>query len=152
MMVWWPSACPFYALYIGCKQHIHNPQKAPFHGPSSRSNLSESIHIFSPLEHHSKCIIRLVEWAMKSIANATKIALTCHKIWIHLFVGANQLLWYYADLEKQRCYDNQHKGFEVQDAAAVLLPGNISIANITGNANPIQVDINHCLAWRRFAK
>lgn len=58
-----------------------------------------------------------------------------------MFSGANQLLWYYADLEKQRCY-NQQKGIEIQDA----LPGNLS------NANTIQVDINHCLAWRRFAK
>ena len=33
-----------------------------------------------------------------------------------------------------------------------MLPGNISIANATGFANEIDQDINHCLAWRRFAK
>ena len=64
-----------------------------------------------------------------------------------LISGANQLLWYYADLEKQRCYD-QHNGVEKE---APLLPGNISVANVTGNQNTVPIDINHCLAWRRFA-
>ena len=68
----------------------------------------------------------------------------------HYFSGANQLLWYYADLEKKRCYANM-----AEESAATtesFLSGNISKANISGYANPIQQDINHCLAWRRFAK
>ena len=65
------------------------------------------------------------------------------------FTGANQLLWYYADLEKQRCYNQDEKP---PDPLTQLLPGNISVANVTGNFKTIEVDINHCLAWRRFAK
>eukprot|EP00095_Tigriopus_kingsejongensis_P000849 maker-scaffold1971_size23625-snap-gene-0.2 protein:Tk00849 transcript:maker-scaffold1971_size23625-snap-gene-0.2-mRNA-1 annotation:"transient receptor potential-gamma protein isoform x7" len=55
--------------------------------------------------------------------------------------GANQLLWYYADLEKQRCY-NQQESIESElmyDNSSYSQPG------------VIQHDINHCLAWRRFA-
>ena len=59
------------------------------------------------------------------------------------FPGANQLLWYYADLEKQRCYH----GKPLQ--SATLLPGNVTVLPQPG---VIQHDINHCLAWRRFAK
>ena len=65
------------------------------------------------------------------------------------FTGANQLLWYYADLEKQRCYNQDERP---PDPSTQLLPGNISVANVTGNFQTIEVDINHCLAWRRFAK
>ncbi|CAB4062119.1 TRPC4 [Lepeophtheirus salmonis] len=59
--------------------------------------------------------------------------------------GANQLLWYYADLEKQRCY-NEHENL------AHTLEKEIPIANFSAFANKaLQQDINHCLAWRRFA-
>ena len=67
----------------------------------------------------------------------------------HYFSGANQLLWYYADLEKKRCYANMAEESATTES---FLSGNISKANISGYANPIQQDINHCLAWRRFAK
>ena len=67
-----------------------------------------------------------------------------------IFSGANQLLWYYADLEKKRCY-NQH--LENVTTRAFHKGSNLAIANITGNAEPyIEIEINHCLAWRRFAK
>ena len=67
-----------------------------------------------------------------------------------LILGANQLLWYYADLEKKRCYNQDHPN-EAVSPASHMLQGNISIANVTGFAE-IEKDINHCLAWRRFAK
>ena len=95
--------------------------------------------------------------------------------------GANQLLWYYADLEKQRCYnDNEVSGSESESAqistasgfaAAAAAPPNerymdaaaaaaaaaahsvqANVSSVDGQAGIIQHDINHCLAWRRFAK
>lgn len=63
--------------------------------------------------------------------------------------GANQLLWYYADLEKQRCYREQRGEPEPE----LLLPGNVTYGpELAGFAPLIRHDINHCLAWRRFAK
>ncbi len=81
-------------------------------------------------------------------------------------LGANQLLWYYADLEKQRCYQTQDDkpGGGVLGAAAANMSTAASAAsaasaaanevtNTTYGADDIiQHDINHCLAWRRFAK
>ena len=65
--------------------------------------------------------------------------------------GANQLLWYYADLEKQRCYTDQMQ--QMGKASNFSQPAsNYSFANLTGGNGPIIHDINHCLAWRRFAK
>jgi len=63
---------------------------------------------------------------------------------LHFFLaGANQLLWYYADLEKQQCMMEQ-KGIKNKP----LLTGNFTY----GTDGVIRHDINHCLAWRRFAK
>jgi hypothetical protein len=64
--------------------------------------------------------------------------------------GANQLLWYYADLEKQRCFSDQLTSIGKGNFSQPI--GNISYANYTGGSGPIIHDINHCLAWRRFAK
>jgi len=46
-------------------------------------------------------------------------------------VGLNQLLWYYADMEKKQC------------PSAMPYSANVS----TTNADP-----NACTVWRRFAK
>lgn len=45
-----------------------------------------------------------------------------------LKIGLNQLLWYFADLEKQKCY---------------ILPGGLPDWDNTGDA---------CMKWRRFGK
>ncbi len=60
--------------------------------------------------------------------------------------GANQLLWYYADLERQRCFDEQ-KGVKRESN---LIQG--TNETIYGQEDVIKHDINHCLAYRRFAK
>ena len=83
----------------------------------------------------------------QALSALNKIILNWKLNFLWFISGANQLLWYYADLEKHRCYD-QHNGVEKE---APLLPGNISVANVTGNQNTVPIDINHCLAWRRFA-
>lgn len=62
--------------------------------------------------------------------------------------GANQLLWYYADLEKQRCYNEQET---IKAATEGVTPANGSFTTINPQPGVIQHDINHCLAWRRFA-
>ena len=68
--------------------------------------------------------------------------------------GANQLLWYYADMEKQRCYAQEEEIDEDQNVDLDSYQG--GFANVTIGPMPqpgvIQHDINHCLAWRRFAK
>ena len=61
------------------------------------------------------------------------------------FKGANQLLWYYADLEKKRCIEQQDDG----DGGG---GGDGSLSNNNTQYNMIDHDINHCLAYRRFAK
>jgi len=60
--------------------------------------------------------------------------------------GANQLLWYYADLEKKACH-REHgyittpaPGEAMNETKTYVPPGKI-----------IQQDINHCLAFRRFS-
>jgi hypothetical protein len=66
--------------------------------------------------------------------------------------GANQLLWYYADLEKQRCYtDQMQQTSKAANFTSLTPPANFSYANMTGGTGLVH-DINHCLAWRRFAK
>ena len=65
---------------------------------------------------------------------------------IFVFPGANQLLWYYADLEKQRCYSDQSSDDATPTPA---LTGNVTVGPLP---QTIEHDINHCLAWRRFAK
>ena len=47
--------------------------------------------------------------------------------------GLNQLLWYYADMEKKRC------------PTAMLYPSSSGSSNVT-------TDSNACIVWRRFAK
>ena len=49
----------------------------------------------------------------------------------HYFSGLNQLLWYYADLEKKKC----------PTASAY-----------TQTSNVTNTDQNACIVWRRFAK
>ena len=56
--------------------------------------------------------------------------------------GANQLLWYYADLEKKRCIEQQNDD-DGDDGF---------FSNNNTQHNMIDHDINHCLAYRRFAK
>lgn len=48
-----------------------------------------------------------------------------------IFLGLNQLLWYYADSEKQRCW--QETGDKL-------------------NHNQTEPDSNACTIWRRFSK
>ena len=62
--------------------------------------------------------------------------------------GANQLLWYYADLEKQRCYTDQQ---QLKSNFTSLSTNTSAYSNVTGTSTIVH-DINHCLAWRRFAK
>lgn len=45
-------------------------------------------------------------------------------------LGLNQLLWYYADMEKKRC------------PTAMAYPANTNVTT----------DSNACIVWRRFAK
>ena len=59
--------------------------------------------------------------------------------------GANQLLWYYAELERQRCYNQTENTVH-------HLPDNVSSWEELTGQDSIEIDINHCLAWRRFAK
>jgi hypothetical protein len=67
------------------------------------------------------------------------------------------LLWYYADLEKQRCYLDQ-AGLFGELPPSMGMQSHLQLqaeANHTvyGPHNRIiDHDINHCLAWRRFAK
>lgn len=71
-----------------------------------------------------------------------------------IIAGANQLLWYYADLEKQRCYRDQGKSSVASpNTSAVSTDLTPEVSNVTYGKDDIIVhDINHCLAWRRFAK
>ena len=70
------------------------------------------------------------------------------------FAGANQLLWYYADLEKQRCYQEHLESGQLvsPDIHTTTLSPLANGSNYYIPQNIIQQDINHCLAWRRFSK
>ena len=81
--------------------------------------------------------------------------------WIIIYrflLGANQLLWYYADLEKKKCYASvDNDGNRI--VATTALSENVfeySSANYSTTTSPKPdfppPEINHCLAWRRFAK
>ena len=68
------------------------------------------------------------------------------------FKGANQLLWYYADLEKKKCLN---KAVDEGIVATTALSAEIlEYANSTSPPKPDfpPPEIDHCLTWRRFAK
>ena len=78
---------------------------------------------------------------------------------IHCFYikGANQLLWYYADLEKQKCYNS----IDPETGERIVMTTEVSTIVTEGYTNSTTPkpkpdfpppEINHCLAWRRFAK
>ena len=81
----------------------------------------------------------------------------------------NQLLWYYADLEKQKCLEDietdsltqtdilQHIGGRKSNK----VPSNLILFSILihrlmkafyERSEQIVIEINHCLAYRKFAK
>ena len=82
----------------------------------------------------------------------------------------NQLLWYYADLEKQKCLEDietdslsptdllQHiggrKSNKVQQYSSLILfsTSNHSMKAFYERSEQIVIEINHCLAYRKFAK
>ena len=69
--------------------------------------------------------------------------------------GANQLLWYYADLERMKCITENEYGPDGNGTTAVQLrdpgmPNSTETPEIRPDFPP--PEINHCLAWRRFAK
>lgn len=71
------------------------------------------------------------------------------------FKGANQLLWYYADLERKQCEHSEDPpepgyGNITMTALGVPIPGMQNTTMYKPDLPP--PDINHCLAWRRFAK
>ena len=75
-----------------------------------------------------------------------------------IFSGANQLLWYYADLEKLKCYasvDDQGNRIVATTALSDIVLDSAT-ANYSTTTSPKPdfppPEINHCLAWRRFAK
>ena len=59
--------------------------------------------------------------------------------------GMNQLLWYYADLEKKKCIEDQQENSDINE-------NSFSSNSTAGQFDMIDHDINHCLAYRRFAK
>lgn len=61
--------------------------------------------------------------------------------------GMNQLLWYYADLEKQACMERGNNGTE-----GTALSGRKSSKMAFEREDKIVIEINHCLAYRKFAK
>ena len=73
-------------------------------------------------------------------------------------IGANQLLWYYADLEKKKCYASvDDDGVRIVATTALSdIVLEASSANYSTTTSPKPdfppPEINHCLAWRRFAK
>ena len=75
---------------------------------------------------------------------------------IILILGANQLLWYYADLEKQKCYHSKDESGE-RIVATTALSEEVYTDYANSTSQPPKPDfpppeINHCLSWRRFAK
>ena len=81
--------------------------------------------------------------------------------------GMNQLLWYYADLEKQACMEdlrahsnNQttmhavsgRKSNKVRLRVNLHTEYKISLQMAYERDDRITIEINHCLAYRKFAK
>ena len=64
---------------------------------------------------------------------------------LYFISGANQLLWYYADLEKKKCIEDQQENSDINE-------NSFSSNSTAGQFDMIDHDINHCLAYRRFAK
>merc|ERR1719320_1397005 len=60
--------------------------------------------------------------------------------------GLNQLLWYYADMEKKKCIEdmNDRRGMTGMN-------GRKSSKMAYEVNNEIVIEINHCLAYRKFA-
>lgn len=54
-------------------------------------------------------------------------------------IGMNQLLWYYADMEKKRC-----------DSQSNPANGTQNVGNTSQNVG--STDPDACVVWRRFAK
>ena len=82
--------------------------------------------------------------------------------------GANQLLWYYADLERKKCIeDADYSGvteitYKRNAKPISHLISQFATESATEATNSTTLgeippdfpaaEINHCLAWRRFAK
>ena len=65
--------------------------------------------------------------------------------------GMNQLLWYYADLEKQACL-NDTRPNNNSTTNMQALSGRRSNKMAFERDDKIVIEINHCLAYRKFAK
>ena len=65
--------------------------------------------------------------------------------------GMNQLLWYYADLEKQACMDDL-KAHSNNQTTMHAVSGRKSNKMAYERDDKITIEINHCLAYRKFAK
>ena len=65
--------------------------------------------------------------------------------------GMNQLLWYYADLEKQACMEDLRAHTNNQTTMHAV-SGRKSNKMSYERDDRITIEINHCLAYRKFAK
>merc|ERR550534_464796 len=65
--------------------------------------------------------------------------------------GMNQLLWYYADLEKKRCLEDVEKNRFSSIEAVSSASRKHSSQMMVEREDRITIEINHCLAYRKFA-
>ena len=64
----------------------------------------------------------------------------------------NQLLWYYADLEKKQCIEDMKNNQMAEVDFLADLGGRKSSKMAVERNDQIVIEINHCLAYRKFAK